>query len=295
MQRFDYYGARIEAPTPAVIERVSSLGHEVRPCDGLARRYHYRQGFQVHHHQRGAVATILAGGNGEHPFAWASSDSTDNFVDLVRGTWPHDHLPTRLDPAQDFTDRKAYDRLRRVARDIAKARRLSFPSITDELNAKAGRTQYIGSPSSDYRVRIYEKGWEQVEKLGIHNPDGLPDDFRIRNYATGELVHPADWTRIEGQCRPQGEEARRIAATATPEQAWTFTPWMQELAKRALSLDLERAYIRTRKVSTDEAALRWMCDQYANMLTRLKTDLGDWQSVGLTIGDMIAEKSANER
>lgn len=173
---------------------------------------------------------------------------------------------------------------------MAKKAKLAFPAVIDELNAKAGRTQYLGSPKSDYRVRIYEKGWEQVYKLGVQAPEALPGDFRILNTATGEMVKPEDWTRIEGQCRPQGEEARRIAAIVSPEQAWTFTPWMQELAKRALSLDLQRAYIRTRKQSTDEQALRWMCDQYANMLTRLKGDLGDWQSVGLTIGDMIANR-----
>jgi hypothetical protein len=124
-------------------------------------------------------------------------------------------------------------------------------------------------------------------KLGIGAPGGLPDDFRILNEATGELVKPADWVRLEGQCRPQGEDARRLAAIATPEQAWGFTAWMHDLAKRAMALDLERLYIRTRKRSTDEQALRWMCGQYANVLQRLRADLGDWQSVGLTIGDII--------
>lgn len=290
MHRFDYYSTRIEVPPPVVIGELQKLGHELRPCDGLARAYRYRQGFQVHHHTKGVVATVLSGGNGEHPFAWASSDSTDAFVDLVRGNWREQHLPTRLDPCQDFNDPKAFERLRRIGRDVAKGAKLAFPAVVDVLNAKAGRTQYLGSPKSDYRVRIYEKGWEQLQKLGSELPGDDTDSMRILNEATGEWVRPSDWTRIEGQCRPQGEEARRVAAQVSPEQAWTFTPWMQELARRALSLDLQRAYIRTRKRSTDEQALRWMCDQYANMLTRLKGDLGDWQSVGLTIGDMIANR-----
>lgn len=297
--RFDYYGTRVEVPPPALIEECLKLGHELRPCDGLAKAYRYRQGFQVHHHQKGVVATVLAGGNGDHPFAWASSDSTDAFVDLVRGKWPDQHLPTRMDPAQDFNDASAFQRLRKIGRSVAKEHGLAFPSISDELNPNAGRTQYLGSPKSDYRVRLYEKGWEQVAKLGIWEqvgrlgitPEkGLPDDLRIVNEATGELVKPSDWVRMEAQCRPQGEEARRLAAIASPEQAWGFTSWTHDLAKRAMSIDLERLYIRTRKRSTDQAALEWMCGQYANMLQRLKADLGDWQSVGLTIGEIVGKQ-----
>lgn len=293
--RFDYYAARVEADPRFVIPHLQKLGHELRPCDGLAKAYRYRQGFQVHHHQKGVVATVLMGGkNGAHPFAFASSDATDAFVDLVRTSWPDQHLPSRMDPAQDFNDSSAFQRLRKISREVAKARRLAFPAISDALNPNAGRTQYLGSPGSDYRVRLYEKGWEQVKKLGVVDPGGLPDDFRILNEGTGELVKPGDWVRLEGQCRPQGEEARRLAAVATPEQAWGFTAWMHDLAKRAMAIDLERLYMRTRKRSTDEQALLWMCSQYSNMLQRLRADLGDWQSVGLTIGDIISEQLRNK-
>jgi len=57
--RFDYYGTRVEVLPPALIEECLKLGHELRPCDGLAKAYRYRQGFQVHHHQKGVVATVL--------------------------------------------------------------------------------------------------------------------------------------------------------------------------------------------------------------------------------------------
>jgi hypothetical protein len=62
-----------------------------------------------------------------------------------------------------------------------------------------------------------------------------------------------------------------------------------ELARKAMALELERIYIRQRKVSEDEAALRWMCSQYGNMLYRLKDDLGDWACVGLEIGQIMQD------
>lgn len=291
--RFDWYQCTIQADPVTAIPEIGKLGHELRPANGLARRYHYNQGFQVYHHQRGVVATVLAGGNGDGFHAFASSDHTEAFVDLVRTRWPDQHLVTRLDTAQDFNDRDAYIRIRKVAKRVAKRHRLAFPSIADELNDKAGRTQYIGSPKSNYRGRLYEKGLEQLaslrEQFQREHPGMILDSDRVMSFRTpeGVDVHPLDWIRLEAQIRPHDQEAKSIAAHASPNEAWGFTAWTQELAKEALALELERIYIRQRKVSEDEAALRWMCQQYGQMLSRLRLDLGDWACVGLEIGQII--------
>lgn len=293
--RYDWYQTTIEDSPQQVLTSMVKLGHETRPADGLAKRYRYNQGWAIHHNQRGVVAHVFAGGNGDKPHAYASSDATDAFVDLVRNEWPERHLVTRMDAAEDFIEEGCYDRLRPVARRIAKRHRLSFPRYEDELHPMAGRTQYIGSTSSDYRARLYEKGWEQVAKLIALFPKQLPADVAqhvtmIRNEVTGEDVRPQDWTRMELQIRPRQEAARRQAATLSPEQAWGCTPWAQELAQEAMALELQRIVMRTRKVSKDEEALRWMCQHYGAMLSRLKTDLGDWSCVGLQIGELVQEQ-----
>jgi hypothetical protein len=289
--RFDYYAARVEVPPEVLVEQVRKLGHELRPCHGLARSYHYEHGYHVYREGDGVVATVLAGGNG-YPFAYASGGWTESFVDLVRTYWPEQHLPTRIDSAEDFNDPNAFDRVRRIGRRLARKHRLHFPSFADDLNPTAGRTQYLGSPKSDYRVRLYEKGWEQVGKLGMRS---VPDDFRILNEATGELVRPGDWVRLEGVFRPKDDEARRAAAGASPYEVWGLTAWTSELAKEALALDLERLYIRTRKRTTDEQTLRWMCSQYAAVLQRLRRDVGGWEAVGQTIGKLIEDAKASVR
>lgn len=286
--RFDWYQTTIEDTPAQVIETLLKLGHEVRKADGMAKQYRYRQGWEIHHNQRGVVAKIFAGGNGEKPHALASSEETDAFVELVRNEWSGRHLVTRMDSAQDFNEAGAYGRLRRVARKVAKGRQMAFRAVVDVLNPTAGRTQYIGSNKSAYFGRLYEKGFEQLAKV-----KGLLPGMQltsITNMSTGEQVKPEDWVRLELQARPQGEEARRLAAIATPEQAWTFTEWTQELAKEALALDLERFYVRTRKMSKDDEALRWMCQQYGGMLGRLENDLGDFACVGLEIGRIIKEQ-----
>lgn len=298
--RFDWYQATIEDKPTDVVGMLAKLGHEVRVADGPAKAYRYKQGWEVHHNERGVVARVFAGGNGDKPHAIASSDETDAFVDLVRNEWAGRHLVTRMDAAQDFNEAGAYRRLRRVARKVAKDHRLGFPSISDELNAKAGRTQYIASPKSDYRARLYEKGWEQVAKLQAlfkattRAVIEVEKFITVRNYATGEDIRPEDWVRLELQARPQGEEARRLASVATPEQAWTFTDWSQHLAREAMALDLERFYVRTRKVSKDEEAMRWMCQQYGGMLSRFQADVGDWACVGLELGRIIQEQQGQK-
>jgi hypothetical protein len=289
--RFDWYQATLEVPPLEVINTLSKLGHEVRRNDSAAKAYRYKQGWEVHNNDLGVVARVFHGGNGDKPHALSSSDATDSFVDLVRNEWEGRHLVTRMDSAQDFNDSTAFNRLKRISRKVAKDHRLGFPSIQDELNTLAGRTQYIGSVKSDYRARLYEKGYEQVAKAtnGTRvSPGAVKTVF---NTITGQDVAPGDWVRLELQARPQGEHARRLASVATPEQAWTFTSWSQHLAKDALALDLERFYIRTRKVSKDEESLRWMCQQYGGMLHRLQADLGDWACVGLEVGRIIQEQT----
>lgn len=295
--RFDWYQTTIEAKPREVVQTIGKLGHELRTADSLAKRYRYSQGWAVHHAERGVVAHVFAGGNGDKPHAFASSEATDDFVALVRQEWSGRHLVTRADAAEDFNESGAYERLKKQAKRVAKERRLRFQSFEDELNPNTGRTQYIGSPTSDYRARLYEKGWEQVQKLllsakvlGKVEPGAV---VSITNTATGEQVNPADWVRLELQARPKDEEARRLAAAASPEELWGFTEWAQQLAREAMALDLERLYIRTRKVSKDEEALRWMCQQYAGPMARLAQSLGGFPELGVWLSERIAE--VNER
>ena len=293
--KFDWYQATIEDNPLAVLEQVKKLGHEVRAADSAAKRWRYQQGWEVLHEKRGTVALVMCGGNGDRPHAIATGDAAEPFAEVIRDHWRDRHLVTRCDAAEDFNESGAYVRLRRVARRIAKANRLAFPQICDSLNPKAGRTQYVGSPSSDYRARIYEKGWEQFGKMAaLWRKQGVELEAmnvpHIVNEATGECVRPEDWTREELQVRPKQEQARRLVATLTPEQCWGVTPWALDLARETMALDLERIVMRTHKVSKDEEALRWMCQQYSGPLVRLANEKGGWEGVGIALGELIAEQ-----
>jgi hypothetical protein len=145
-------------------------------------------------------------------------------------------------------------------------------------------------------MRTYDKGWEQYGKLQAQlgrKGFQVPKDIAF-SVPGGGTVQADQWIRAELQARPKDEEARRLAASCTPEQAWGLTDWTHDLAQKAFALELERIYIRARKISKDEEALRWMLRQYGGPLRRLAEDLGTWDCVGLTLGDMLQEIEAEK-
>lgn len=287
--RFDYYSATVDAPPQVIIKTLSDLGHELQDSTPLARSYRYQQGFKVFHQREGVAATICTGGNGPRTLVFASGQNTDKFVKLVRSEWPDNHFVTRADPAQDFIQPKSYDKLQKVCKTIAKNNGLQFPSYVDTLNPKAGRTQYIGSPKSNFRARLYEKGLEQLALMKWQ-----PNDVYFYT-PEGQKVLPDDWVRLELQVRPQGDAAKYLAAHAEPEQYFGFSNWTHELAQKAFALELERITLRQHKHLANDEKLRWMCKMYGNALLNLFDDVGSWSAVGINIGDMLTEMHKNDK
>lgn len=65
------------------------------------------------------------------------------------------------------------------------------------------------------------------------------------------------------------------------------------MAQEAMALDLEKIVMRTRKLSADDEAMRWMCRHYGNMLHRLCND-PHWSCVGLQIGETLKQMAAEQ-
>lgn len=278
MTRFDWYQATVMDSPSNGVRQISKLGHSLVPCDSLAKAYRYKQGWHVKHNDLGNVATILCGGNGADDtfHAWASSDNTDNFVSLVRDTWGGCHRVTRADPAQDFIEAGADKRILRVMLQIGKRHKLKCARTSDPLDKEAGITQYLGAPGSDYRVRGYQKGYEVAGKIDSSLGARIARaDMLITNVHTGELVKPSDWFRVEGQIRPRTDEGKFLLSRLTPEESFGCTPWMRELAKEVLSLDLEEQLMRTRKNTTLEESVFWLTRQYGCVLEQIVHDMGE--------------------
>lgn len=274
--RFDWYQATIpENPIVLVETLKAALAADGDVVEGRGR-HNYHQSFRVRDARGERVAEVLAGGSNGHPNVTASGIVTPGFVKVVRETWPA-HRVTRFDAAEDLAQEGAFEGLEAVCRAVAKEMGVRGRAIVPD-DPTEGRTYYLGAPSSDNRVRLYDKTAETRAKL--------PEERH------GEI--PEHWARLEVQVRPR-KEWKVFAAQATPEQAWGFAGWTHELANRALSLQIERITMQAGRETDDERAFRFMTIQYGPLLKRMLSDLGSWECVGLTIGEAIREREAAKR
>lgn len=267
--RFDWYAATIQAPPLEVIGTLKeAFGAEVKSTRGL---HGYKEGFDIVG-PSGTLAKVLSGGKNGDPHAWASGEDTDQFVELVREVWPDGHTVTRMDSAEDFQGGglETWEKLNNACLSVADSLRLKVSQAGDYHRLEDGRTLYVGSRKSPVFIRLYEKGKQLRAKVSY-----------------GAELIPDDWCRLEAQIRPQ-KEAKKVAAYVTPEQAWGFSSWTTELAKRCMSLNVPRVKMRVWREADDERAFNFMVRQYSNMLKRMSIDLGSWECVGLQISEAVA-------
>lgn len=276
--RFDWYQATIAAHPVEVVEGLlAGLGGdlEVRDC-----RAHngYTQGFQIVD-AAGEVARIDAGGSNGDPNAKASGDHTDAFVRVVREMWPELHRVTRCDPAQDFEEAGAFDKLMGVCIGHAdeQPKPLKVEHAGDWHRAEDGRTLYVGSRKSPFRARLYEKGVQLQREL----------PHRAHEFSR-------DRVRLELQARPAGT-LRHLAAVATPEQVWGFATWTRMLAEKAMGVVVPKASVSTYREADHWRSFRWMVGQYGRALEKCVEDLGSWEALALQMRDDIERLKADGR
>lgn len=275
--RFDWYAATCPGAHPMeLLEGLRvDLGGTVK--EGR-RRLGYGQAFQVIDKRDEVLCEVLCGsvgGNHVEPHACATGEAAHEFALALRQRLPA-HRVTRMDAAEDYDEPGAFERITNTMMEV-KARTGVKGRWIKPDEPEDGATYYLGSTSSSVSARGYQKGLQVRKKL---------------HPLTRSLVSE-HWARLELQVRPGKGAAKEVAASCTPEQAWGFATWSQELAREAMALEVARIEGLGWKGQTDdEKALDWMLRQYGGMLGRMQRDLGDWSCVGLQIGQRLAEIEA---
>lgn len=274
--RFDWYQATIKENPIVLVETLkAALAPEGTIEEGRGR-HNYHQSFAIRRADGDRVAVVLAGGPNGDPNATSSGPATDGFVQTVRDVWP-DHRVTRFDSAEDLCQEGAWEAAetvcRAVARDLGVKGRAIVPDDPTE-----GRTYYLGAPSSDVRVRLYDKTAEARRHVAPEQHSTIPDN----------------WARLEVQVRPR-KDFKAMASKISPADVWGFSGWTSELAHRLLSLQVRRITMQAGREKDDDRAIRFLVDQYGSVLSRLCRDLGSWECVGLTLGAEIERKQAEKR
>lgn len=271
--RFDAYtatgrGWRAEDVVPAL---VVAAGQGVRIVEGkghhqFAKRWSVRD-------EAGEVGSVQWGGaQGDWVMVEAKGEGTPQVVERLRRDFPH--RCTRVDSCADFEGPGAFEALLRAVLDVKREHGLYGDRGGDwDDHPELGRTQYLGARSSAVRARLYEKGKQP------------------------EYAHLArwDWCRVEVQVRPQKEARERFAQVSALE-VWGAGRWSRDLAARVLEQEVARAAAGTvHRERERDRALRWMVQQYGAHLVSLACDLGGFDVLGLTLGEMIEEERQRRR
>lgn len=274
MVRFDAYTATTMDAKPAdvlgAMTTVFGLFQDMQMTQGRGF-HHFAERIAVREQGHEVMAVQWGGRQGDRVMFEVKGDYTPKAVEAFREHFPH--RVTRMDACADFDAPGAFERLYGTCLRIKKEHRIKGSKAGDwEDFPEEGRTLYLGGQQSSVRARLYEKG-KQSEYLHLGRPH---------------------WVRIEAQVRPATPEQKEAYSQLSPVDAWGASKWTRAIAAAVLQEHVDpHPAGTTYRLSKRDAALEWMCKQYGHHLLSLRDDLGGWDVLGLTLGEMVAKFKAN--
>lgn len=258
MTQFDWYQGTLEAcePTQAII----------KPLREVFDLSDWKQGRGLHGYQRtlnlvrGSTkfVTLAYGGNDGLHFI-STGEHSPIVAPIIRDLKDSSflcHQVTRVDSKMDFEEQGLFDKFARAMINYANNRKpqaLKINMVGDWANGK-GRTLYIGSRQSQVYVRLYEKGYETGEKLGL------------------EVTRP-DWIRFEVEYKPQSRENRFKAQILAPDDIFkvSYIPEMMEAMGLESGIQIS---IYDKKITDHERSKYYMFRNYGATMAEIVKNNG---------------------
>lgn len=207
------------------------------------------------------LLSVRHGGQNGHPFVESKGAASEVVAAVLREHFKH--APSRIDSAFDFRSPTVWADLREVAHEFEARRGLKIDYAGAAWdNPDRGTTIYLGSRKSQAFLRIYQKGLQIAEELGLSGAD-IPDELRF-------------WVRVELEYKPDKRLARTRSTALSARELWGTSPWTREFATVALSMDVERVKMTERRESNQERSMRFLVQQYGPTILRQVELLGSW-------------------
>lgn len=237
--RFDYYAATLPASVSLCTDWISKTFKGVLVDEKPVKPYKHG----VRHHQRGF--RLYWGGENPHPFFVASGASAIEAAAALRSDFPH-HRVSRADVAFDFRQDGGFDRMVAAIDPIARASRVAVCFVGDPDNRHdTGRTMYYGSPKSDVRIVVYEKGLHEASR--------------------GDKTAPRDWVRVELRVRPR-KDRKALCRALSPSEMWGLAKWSVAVSSDVLGAVTPYQPDQSLRRSNADKAVSHMLRQYAASL-----------------------------
>lgn len=250
--KFDWYRGSTDT-CPELVAQSLKQFYPNAVIERRSPRFGYEQGGSVIAPDGSELAFMMWGGNnvGTRTFIESSGNKSPQFAEMMRQTFK-DHILLRADVATDYMGGKAdFESISKVMIQQARKHNITTSTVGDWVDAKRGRTLYVGNRKSPVMMRLYEKGIKEKEL-------DLPD-----------LV------RLEIEVKPKTVEARRRYAVLPPEAYWGASRFAQAIttilgAKTNLQPSAGSIYTPT----DNERAWQWMLKQYKNAIAYKAEQLG---------------------
>lgn len=265
MVRFDGYTATTTEANHYQLADLFGPGLQTKEGHGF-HQFGHRLSFRDDCGEVGSVQ--WGGGQGARSMIEVKGERSPEVVERLRSRFGH--RCTRMDSCADWDAPGSFERLLGACMRVKRAHRIKGERQGDwEDFPEQGRTQYLGARSSVTRLRLYEKG-KQPEYLHLERPE---------------------WVRAEIQVRP-AKDAKSTYAALSALDAWGSSTWSRELAGEILSDHVDpHPAGHTWRLTERDRALAWMVKQYGAHLVSLKDDCGSWETLGLTLGEMLKNEN----
>lgn len=231
--------------------------------DGSLKRYAYAHAVPLLS-DGDVVAAVRWGGNADTVSLELKGSVADRVYGLVRAHYPG-HASTRMDVAVDGTGIGLYDRtverMLAIREELPTNRRPKIDQRGDWITP-AGRSLYVGSQESGFRVVAYEKGHEREARLGVENPD-------------------PNWVRLEARCTPSDRLAKLLLAQLSPLEVWGLSRWGAAYLEAFNGLEPDPVQI-PKRIADDDRAYGALLSQYGALMARRAGD--DWSAFGRALG-----------
>lgn len=259
--KWDWYSATVPEPPEAVLGALVA-GQDLAEVVESRGLHSYARGAEVRRGERVLARAFWGGVNGEDStHVQGSGAEAAWLVGLVRSQWP-EHSVSRADVCEDWSHEKAWRWVSKITLRVAREWGVKTSTVGDWIEARDGRTLYLGAPTSQLRARVYEKGLQ----LGLD----------------------PHWVRFELQVRPSGA-GKRCVSFAQPDQLIESSPWTRDVARGLGMPQLQAVRIRDPWVpSDDDSAMSWCIQQYGRLFERRAALLGGWDRLGEYIGASVA-------
>lgn len=270
MARFDWYECTTHWADADQVVRALCLSN---PALGI------RPGRPMHGYERGVelhcgpdvLATVWWGGNpGVH--VKASSDRSPWLAGIMREVDGR-HAVTRADVCEDWVREGLFDEMAGKLLAYAKRNRIAINQQGDWERGMA-RTLYLGSPTSECRLVLYEKGFEA----------GYGSPF---------------WVRLEARVKAKRRDVRERIASLSPSAVMGFG-WLRKCLVECLFWEhIPAESLGGRRSSGDvERSRRAVVHQYGAVLRAWAEDLGGVEKVGpaiMALADQIEREEQSLR